>query len=267
MKIQGHTAVSMGMVPLLGMLAFPGLAWAAPDGLVPDIPVLICNGPDCAEGEGFLGDAPGHMAWIAEADLGSYICETCGVGEEEGGEEPVEEAPRARDEPPVERELRENPADSPWGNVTPADTRILVQLIERAREHCGTYTAEWRIDCLSSELRATADRLPRGGDYDMLRGELRRSADQLAQIVTANVDRSQPAITRTANVGNRRSTTARPIRRVTRASVPTTNQTATAVLDELSTRLLRSPVSPTSLVAFGRAAQAVDSTKVLLRSV
>ena len=60
--------------------------------------------------------------------------------------------------------------------------------------------------------------------------------------------------------------TTRPITPVAPARVAAANAEATAVVDELATTLLRAGPTRTAQRELARVAQAVDSTKVLLRS-
>ncbi|QYK42401.1 MAG: hypothetical protein KF887_04560 [Paracoccaceae bacterium] len=240
----------LSLVSAAALLGLPAMAWAAPPSanpFLPPVPEMSCTGPDCAAGEGYFGDAPAHMSVIVEADQGE--CSEC---------EP--EYPEYE----YEEESPENPADDPDG----ASLSDVADMIEAAADHCGTYSIHWRIDCLSSELQAAANRLPSGGDNDVIRAELQRAAAQLAQIANANANPAQSPVRRRTEVDGRTRTTARPIRSVAAARLPAATSAATAVLDNLSTTLLRSaPSAATRRVAFERAAQAVDSSKVLLRSV
>jgi hypothetical protein len=225
------------------LLAVGSAAWAAP----PAVPEIDCEGPDCPAGEGYFGDAPAHMARLAEEDQGTSECPEC---------EPEE--PEYEEEPP-----KENPADDPDGTAIPD----LPDLIQAAKDHCETYTIHWRVDCLGSELRAAAARLPATGDAGVIRAQVIGAADELGQIAAANANPAQPPIIRSTVVNGTRRTTARPIRSIAAARLPAANAAATAVLEEVSTTLLRSaPSDAARRVAFERAAQAVDSAKVLLRS-
>jgi hypothetical protein len=243
----------LSLVSVAALLTAPAAASADPLAVfrpAPAVPMLSCTGPDCPAGEGFLGDAPAHMAIIAEADLGISECG-------EGGCEYEEQYD-------YEDESRENPADE----VTEtSSTGSVADAIDAARAHCESYSVHWRVDCLSSELRAVADRLSRTGDGAVIRAELIKASDELARIAAANAYAAQPPVVRRSEVYGATKRTNRPIRSIAAARLPAANAAATAVLDNLSTTLLRSAPSAAARKAnFERAAQAVDSAKVLLRS-
>ena len=139
-------------------------------------------------------------------------------------------------------------------------------LLARGTSACGDYDETWRIDCLSVELERAAARLPRKAAYDDARAEIAAAAARLHAIAMANADPARPAIVREATVSGTKLRTTRAITPVAPARVAATNAQATAVLDELSTTLLRSAPNRTAQVELARVAQAVDSTKVLLRS-
>lgn len=252
---RSRSGLRLSLVSLVAFLCVPAMVSAdpvtpgvGPMSRAPAIPVLTCIGPDCAAGEGFLGDAPAHMAIIAEADLGESECGEGGC-----------EYERYEDEV-----TRESPEDPPGLSIGSGG---VANAIDAAREHCETYSIHWRIDCLSSELRAAADRLGTSGDSGVIRAELIKASDELAQIAAANAYAAQPPVVRTTEVNGTTRRTNRPIRSIAAARLPAVNAAATAVLDNLSTTLLRSAPSAAARQAnFERAAQAVDSAKVLLRS-
>lgn len=125
----------------------------------------------------------------------------------------------------------------------------------------------YRIDCLRWELHRIAQGIPSNGDYAEMREAISAASGELAAIVAQNADATPPA----AHVGQSSNGKARPSARRLKAIAPArqaaANAQASAVLDKLSTRLLRSASSSaTKRVHYERAAQAVNSTKVLLRS-
>lgn len=250
-----HRTLRLSLVSVAALMAVPALAWADPlaatrslPAKVPPVPVLSCTGPDCAAGEGFLGDAPAHMSIIAEADMGFSECG-------EGGCEYEDE---------YQDDMRESPVDEP---AVIGSTGTVADAIDAARDHCETYSIHWRVDCLSSELRAAADRLPTSGDSAVIRAELIKASDELARIAADNAYAAQPPVVRRTEVNGVTKRTARPIRSIAAARLPAANAAATAVLDNLSTTLLRSAPSAAARRAnFERAAQSVDSAKILLRS-
>ncbi len=252
----------LGLVSVAALLAAPALVQADPLAVLrpaPAIPVLTCTGPDCAAGEGFLGDAPAHLAVIAEADLG--FSDECGEGGCEGEFPGEEETPEYRTQ--IE-ERNENPSDTPTVAIS---TVGLAGAIEDARALCETYSIHWRVDCLSSELRAAAQRMSTAGDAGVIRAEIIKAADELGRIAAENAYAAQPPVVRSSQVNGTTRRTSRPIRSIAAARVPSANAAAAAVLDSLSTTLLRSAPSAAARKAnFERAAQSVDSVKILLRS-
>ena len=139
-------------------------------------------------------------------------------------------------------------------------------LLSRGTDACGGYDETWRIDCLSVELERVAARLPKTRAYDNARAEVTAAAARLHAIAMANADPARPAVRREATVQGTKVRTTRPITPVAPARVAAANAEATAVVDELATTLLRSASTPTAQRELARVAQAVDSTKVLLRS-
>lgn len=196
-------------------------------------------------GEGEIGDGD-------DGDDG----ETCGeCGYEEGEEY---ETPR-RDRP-------ENP-DLGGTNLNTGTTNSVVASLSVGSEACSRHGPLTQIDCLRDELARAARELPRTGDYAEMRRALETAAAKLDQIVVQNVDRTAPVSRYRAPTSRGDRTSATPLRRVAPQNVARANGQAAAVMDELQTTLLRSASSATrKQVHFERAAQAVDSMKVLLRS-
>ncbi len=149
----------------------------------------------------------------------------------------------------------------------PGKTDIVVDSIGTGVEHCGQYTDVWRIDCISDELARMAQKMPRTSNYSKAKSEILAASAKLQAIAQQNADPRQPPVRRTAQVGNVKRTTTRPIVAVAPDRVVAANRAADAVITELSTTLLRSAGnSPTTMTELARVSQAVDSTKVLLRS-
>jgi uncharacterized membrane protein YgcG len=156
---------------------------------------------------------------------------------------------------------------STYDKSGPSRTDIVVASIEAGIEHCGQYTDVWRIDCISDELDRMARKMPRTAEYRQAKIEILAAAARLRALAEQNADPKQPAVRRAVKVGNARRTTTRPITAVAPSRVAATNAVADAAISELSTTLLRSAGnSATTARELTRVAQAVDSTKVLLRS-
>ncbi|RUS59706.1 hypothetical protein EGN72_13490 [Pseudorhodobacter sp. E13] len=177
---------------------------------------------------------------------------------------PVTEVPE-RSEP----EGREPPA------ATISQTNLILANLQGTANFCDSNYPlkdklefqKYRIDCLRWELHRIAQGIPSSGDYADMRDAISAASGELAAIVAQNADPAPPV----AHVGRSRSNKARPSARRLKAIAPArqarANAQAEAVLDKLSTRLLRSASSSASKrVHYERAAQAINSTKVLLRS-
>ena len=146
-------------------------------------------------------------------------------------------------------------------------TNTVVTNLTTGGEACGLYDRSARIDCVRDELARAARELPRTGDYAEMRRALETASSKLDQIVMQNVDRTAPVTRYRAPTSKGPRTSATPIRRIAPQNAERANRQATVVMEELQTTLLRSASSSArKQVHFERAAQAVDSMKVLLRS-
>jgi len=146
-------------------------------------------------------------------------------------------------------------------------TNTVVTNLTTGGEACGLYDRSARIDCVRDELTRAARELPRTGDYAEMRRALETAASKLDTIVMQNVDRTAPVTRYRAPTSKGPRTSATPIRRIAPQNAERANRQAAVVMEELQTTLLRSASSSArKQVHFERAAQAVDSMKVLLRS-
>jgi hypothetical protein len=210
---------------------------------------------------------PGQMAMTPyEQDYDSLgmddgnIYDECGDGCQE--EYPIEE------EYPYEKnpEPDTSPEERSFAPST-GRTGIIVSRIEQIEGTCTNYTEGERIDCLSLEYSRIAQSLPSTGDYDEMRSAISIAAAELRAIATANADPAAAPVRRTVDTPKGPRTSARPITAVAPARVGAANAQAAAVLDRLTTKLLRSASSSASKrVHYERAVEAINSTKVLLRS-
>lgn len=151
--------------------------------------------------------------------------------------------------------------------LTPRTTDLVVSDMLVGSETCSLYDRYKRVDCLRDELQRIAQGMPRTGDYAEMRQALEQAAAKLDTIVRANIDQTVPARRYRAPTTKGPRVSRTPIRAIAPRNLNRANAQAAAVLDELSTTLLRSASSSTrKQVHFERAAQAVDSMKVLLRS-
>lgn len=242
MKLVFRLVAAAGAACLLSApaLAAPvaGFATLDPVWTLHTTPPMVVR--DCLDNNsegGGEGGGEGTGEFFTEGELGSVIPVACDEGSEN--------------------------RDSPG----PGSTDIVVSSIETGIEHCGQYTDVWRIDCISDELERMALKMPKTTEYSRAKSEILAASAKLRALAQANADPKQPPVRRAAKVGDTRRTTSRPIVAVAPSRVVATNLAADAVISELSTTLLRSSGNSASTAReLTRVAQAVDSTKVLLRS-
>jgi hypothetical protein len=148
-----------------------------------------------------------------------------------------------------------------------ANTDALVARIAAVNAVCDWLLQPYRLWCLANGYDLMAETLLPFGGYRDVRQVLKRTAGQLRAIAEANVDpEAEPVVLRRGD-GSVTEVGRAPIRAVRRAAVASTNRQAAAVLDEAATVLLRSAENSTRRqVSYQRIAQAIDSSKVLLRS-
>ena len=150
--------------------------------------------------------------------------------------------------------------------ITPDATAKFVQQFNDVSDFCRLLDLRYRIDCLQAHFEKISRSLPTTGDYAPLRAALAKAAIQLDRVVEANKDsggkiiaprlRSKPQAERI-----------RPLTPILPARQAAANAAAAAVVDELSTVLLRSALnSERRQIAFQAIATAIDGTAVLLRS-
>jgi hypothetical protein len=187
----------------------------------------------------------------------------CGEGCDEGGDPYDEEYPSEQKPEPEPTTSTEERSVAP----STGRTSVVVSRIEQIGGTCTNYTEGERIDCLSLEYSRIAQTLPSTGDYDDMRSAISIAAAELRAIAMANADPAAAPVRRTVNTPKGPRTSVRPITAVAPARVGAANAQAEAVLDRLTTKLLRSASSSASKrVHYERAVDAINSTKVLLRS-
>jgi hypothetical protein len=151
--------------------------------------------------------------------------------------------------------------------VTEATTDALVARIAEVNAVCDWVLQPYRLWCLANGYDLMAETLLPFGGYRDVRQVLRRTANQLRVIAEANVDPEAEPVVLRRREGGATAVGNAPIRAVRRDAVAGTNRQAAAVLDEATTVLLRSAEnSSRRQVSYQRIAQAIDSSKVLLRS-
>ncbi len=146
-------------------------------------------------------------------------------------------------------------------------TDVLTGNIAAAQAFCGELGNDsYKVDCLAERLGEIADDIPRNTDYAEVRAILKDTSDQLADLARANRDPNQVR-GRAVERGATPMRTSRPLNPVTPSALPGVNRQASAILDNTRTLLLRSAESSESkALQYSRIADALGSTKVLLRS-
>ncbi len=133
-------------------------------------------------------------------------------------------------------------------------TSDVVLRLTQGAEECARLPWIYRIDCLAQVYKRAAGAVAGKPDYRGARTALLNASRKLDALVDENRDRSEPRV----KVGRR---TYRPI-----AARKSVGDAALAILRETETILLRSSESRNRRIHYQRIAQAVGSTKVLLRS-
>ncbi|KIC18950.1 hypothetical protein RA20_13265 [Leisingera sp. ANG-Vp] len=145
-------------------------------------------------------------------------------------------------------------------------TEILGSLTA-AKAFCrATGDSALQVDCLSERLETAAADIPRGTDYDEVRGVLQDTSDRLKRLARQNRDpgRSRVTVSSSTNPAER---TSRPLTPVSAAAQAEVNREAVLILQEAATILLRSAqAAQERQEQYAQIAEAIDSNKVLLRS-
>lgn len=135
-------------------------------------------------------------------------------------------------------------------------TSDVVERLTQGTEECARLPWIYRIDCLAQVYKRAAGAVAGKPDYRGARAALLNASRKLDALVEENHDQSEPRV----KVGTR---IYRPMSISAKKSV---SDVAFAILQETETKLLRSGGSRTRRLHYQRIAQAVGSTKVLLRS-
>ena len=134
------------------------------------------------------------------------------------------------------------------------NTSDVVRRLTQGAEECARLPWIYRIDCLAQVYKRAAGSVAGKPDYRGARTTLFNASRKLDALVEENRDRSEPRV----KTGTR---IYRPI-----AATKSVGAAALAILQEAETMLLRSSESRNRRIHYQRIAQAVGSTKVLLRS-
>lgn len=121
------------------------------------------------------------------------------------------------------------------------------------------------VDCLAERLTVVAGDIPQDSDYAEVSQVLLSTSAQLATLARSNRDTGRQRAHATRKGTNERTT--RPLTPVASSAAASVNRRAAEILDSTRTVLLRSAESSTEKRnQYARIAQAVGSTKVLLRA-
>jgi hypothetical protein len=152
------------------------------------------------------------------------------------------------------------------GFLNSRGTESITAQIEAVRLTCDRVNQNYRIHCLVLELKQVADSIPERGEFAPVRTALLDATRGLQAVTDSYEDPSAPRIR--ARVGGLPAAPQTPpITAIRPDAVARAAAEAEAALDEAVTVLLRSAEnSARRQAAFQPIAQALGSTKVLLRS-
>lgn len=143
----------------------------------------------------------------------------------------------------------------------------LLGALAAAKAFCrATGDSALQVDCLSERLDAAAAGIPKGTDYDEVRGVLQEASGRLKRLARQNRDPDRRRVTVTSATNPAERTT-RPLTPVSAAAQAAVNRQAVQILEEAATILLRSAEEAQERQnQYAQIAGAIDSNKVLLRS-
>jgi len=146
-------------------------------------------------------------------------------------------------------------------------TRHLVSSLASAKAFCGGLgNAAYRVDCLAERLQVMSDTIPEGTDYDEVRQVFNSASVDMARLARNNRDPNLPKGAASRG-GDSPTHSTRPLTPVSSAAQAAVGQQAIAILEQAQTQLLRSAEGASRRsIQYAQIAQAIDSTKVLLRS-
>ncbi|MBM7069040.1 hypothetical protein [Actibacterium sp. 188UL27-1] len=148
------------------------------------------------------------------------------------------------------------------------NTLLILRAVEESSDRCSGVPDIYKLDCLRSEFERIAQDLPKTGEYAPVQKTIARAARDLSRLVRSNRDTTKPrAVVQQSTTAPRQSSRGRSFRAVQEPKLQQTNAAARAIVDEASTRLLRSAGNSVKRRAhFQEVAQVLNSSKVLLRS-
>ncbi|MFZ1813717.1 MAG: hypothetical protein WBO55_03430 [Rhizobiaceae bacterium] len=135
-------------------------------------------------------------------------------------------------------------------------TSGIVNRLGQAERECGALPEEYRVDCLAQGYKSAASATQNRPDYTTAQTELNKASRSLSGLVSQNEDKTAAPIKKGGKT----------YRAVKKAAVKQVAAKAKAVISETETKLLRSASSGLRKTHYARVAQAVGSTKKILRS-
>lgn len=165
------------------------------------------------------------------------------------------------------RRAKTPPLAAPTTPAANPVTQSIVRQMEETDDNCGKINQPYRIDCIASEYRDLAGRLPRRGDYAEARAALDDVASQLERIARNNRDRRQSRIKVNVNRVGAPPAQSRALSAVRPDRLQGANQQAQQAIEQGRLTLLRSaPPGDPRRAHYQRIASAFDDAAVLLRS-
>jgi len=165
--------------------------------------------------------------------------------------------------------LVSNPCDedTPPPVINNSETDRITNRLSEINELCQSIPLGYRIACIEDQYRLLAQSMSDGDQSREIKRALVTAADKLKKIAEDNADNTAQKLRPKVNVGRFGRSASHPLTPVRPEVEAAANQAAIAVLDEVSTLLLRSADSSRSQsLYYTQIADAVDSNKVLLRS-
>lgn len=166
------------------------------------------------------------------------------------------------------QERLEKALPATYGPANPEGTQAIVNEIERAVRECSQLPNAYRHECLAKKLQEISEKIAETGDYAEAKTILRQAADRIEAVTRANIDRTQPRlVVRGTDPVTAEPTRTPPISAVRPESLDAVDTAVESIIEEAATQLLRSTESSEARqLSYLEIAEAVDSTKVLLRS-
>ena len=152
--------------------------------------------------------------------------------------------------------------------ANPKATDYVTSLISDAYAICSNLPQkEYTVDCLGERLEVLAKSMPNRGEYVEAKKIIVDASKQLRTLARKNRSKTKPRA-RLVNTVRGRKVTTTPVIPVRTEAVEATIKQAAVIMKEAETKLLRSSAnSDRRKVHYAQMAQAIGSTKVLLRAI